>query len=214
MALSEIYASAAGDPRRIAKLKTAGYPPTLREALADPALLNGKLPKWPYSVPPTGTLPGERHPLQFGKGREHPVTEAEALGLVRRRRRLELVEKYAATVGDAVKTAALLETGAPRTLAEALSDVELLPAELPPWTASKGSFTLRLPTAGKALMDASAELAGSNFTTMTELLWWQYLKQAPLSPAEVEDLLAEYLAETLGADRAAEQPALFRPKRR
>ncbi|HCT79569.1 MAG TPA: hypothetical protein DGT23_23995 [Micromonosporaceae bacterium] len=219
LVITEIYASAAGDDALIAELKAAGFPATLKEALGDQRLAGETLPDWPHALPSPGQLPGESAPLTFAAGRKAPVTPEEALGIARRRRRRELIEKYAATVGDPAKLAALMAAGAPRTVAQALADPDQLPAELPPWTASKTLANLRFPPAAKARADAAAELADSNFTTMTELLWWRYLKQRPLSPLEVEDLTAEYLAETLGADLAADRAAerstdQFRPRKR
>lgn len=213
--LQDIYASAAGNKRRIAELAKAGFPPTLKQALADERLTGEGLPRWRHALPPAGSLPGEAAPLVFEPGRTRPVSVDEALGILRRKRRREIIEQYANAVGDPAASQALAAAGYPATVEEALANPETMIEQLARFGSRKLLVNFRFPPQLKALADAAAELAGTNVTAMTELLWWQFLQGAPMGPQEFVDRTADYLQATVGLERDEERKKKqFRPKRR
>jgi hypothetical protein len=213
--LQEIYASAAGNKRRVAELAKAGLPPTLKEALADERLIGDGLPRWRHALPPAGSLPGEAAPLLHESGRTRPVSADEALGILRRKRRREIIEQYANAVGDSAASEALAAAGYPPTAEAALTNPEMMIEQLPGFGSRKLLVNFRFPPQLKAMADAAAELAGTNVTAMTELLWWQFLHGAPMGPQEFEDRTAEYLQATVGSERDEERKKKqFRPKGR
>jgi len=87
--------------------------------------------------------------------------------------------------------------------------------QLPGFGSRKLMVNFRFPPQLKAMADAAAELADTNVTAMTELLWWLYLQGAPMGPQECVDRTAEYLQATVGVERDEERKKTqFRPKRR
>ncbi len=212
--LQDIYASAAGDKKRTADLAKAGFPPTLKEALTDERLA-AKMPRWRHTLPAAGDLPGEAAPLVYEPRRRRPISTDEALGILRRKRRREIIEQYANAAGDPVALEALEAAGYPPTAAEALTSAELMLEALPGFDSRKLITNFRFPPRLKAMAEAAAELAGTNVTAMTELLWWQFLQGAPFSPQDFENRTAEYLQATVGPERDEERKKTeFRPKRR
>lgn len=213
--LQDIYASAAGNKKRVTELAKAGFPPTLKQALADKRLMADGLPRWRHELPPAGSLPGETTPLLYKPRRTRPVSVDEALGILRRKRRREIIEQYANAVGDPGALDALAAAGFPATVEEALANPEMMFEALPGYGSRKLLVNFRFPPQLKAMADAAAELAGTNVTAMTELLWWQFLQGPPISPQEFTDQTADYLQATVGVERDEERKEKqFRPKSR
>ena len=144
-----------------------------------------------------GDLPAEDAALVYEPGRDTPIAQEEALRVLRRRRRAELVNKYADADPDALAAA-----GLPATLAEALEDPELMPTSLPAWNVRKVPVQQRLPQHLHALVMAHAEIEGSNLTAEIEMLLWKLVQQPPRDPAIVRTEYMEYLRATVGAARA------------
>ena len=106
-------------------------------------------------------LPGELKPLEWTPGRG-PISDAEALGVLRRRRRVELA-------------------GAPKTPGPRAG----VPEELPPPDAPKKSSIFRLPARTVARAHARAEMEGVPLTAVVEELLAAYADGVPEAPAAV-----------------------------
>lgn len=143
-------------------------------------------------IPPLGrALPGEAEPLKPRRGRNAPVTEAEALGVMRRKRRAEVAKQhYGAQLPPDV-----VEGGLPEEL-----EAEV-PGELPGWTTKKVPVTFRLPPRLRAYIDALSELEGANFAAELELALWQAVQQPPRSRQQMRQLLIDYTAQTVAQER-------------
>ncbi|MEU7823084.1 hypothetical protein [Catellatospora sp. NPDC049133] len=143
---------------------------------------------------PQPALPGEEGPLVAGPGRAHAVTEEEALGVLRRRRRHDLAERY-----DGADRESLAAAGLPADLEHEV------PAELPKWNSRKRPFTLRLPERLRALADAHAELEGTTFNALVELALFELIEQAPRTPEELRERYLRMAMETAGVEKLREQ---------
>lgn len=107
-------------------------------------------------------LPGELKPLTWHEGRG-PITDAEALGVLRRRRRVELAGP-----------------------AKAPGRRAGVPDELPHRAAPKKPTVFRLPARALARAHARAELEGVPLTAIIEELILAYAEGAPEQPALVQ----------------------------
>lgn len=110
-------------------------------------------------------LPGELKPLAWSEGRG-PITDEEALGVLRRRRRVEL--------------ASASKDGSRRNS---------VPLELPPAGAPRKPTMFRLPPRLLARAHARAELEVVPLTTIIEELLADYAQGAPQPPEQVHDRL-------------------------
>lgn len=106
-------------------------------------------------------LPGELKPLPWVPGRG-PITDEEALGVARRRCRVELA-------------------GQPKTSGQRSS----VPDELPAQCAPKKAAVFRLPARAMAVAHARAELEGVPLTAVLEEMLVAYATGAPQPPEEV-----------------------------
>lgn len=111
-------------------------------------------------------LPGELKPLDWVPGRG-PITADEALGVMRRRRRVELA-------------------GHPKSPGSRGG----VPDELPPASAPKKASVFRFPPRVMAFAHARAELEGVPLTAVLEELLRAYAESAPQRPEDVRDRLA------------------------
>ncbi|MBO3130157.1 hypothetical protein [Dermatophilus congolensis] len=107
-------------------------------------------------------LPGELKPLDWYEGRG-PITDGEALGVLRRRRRVELA-------------------GVPKSRGKRAG----VPEELPPAVGPKKASVFRLPERTMAFAHARAELERVPLTTVIEEMLRDYATSAPQSPQDVE----------------------------
>ncbi len=107
-------------------------------------------------------LPGELEPLEW-TAKRGPVTEEEALGVLRRRRRNELAQ-------------------APKREGAKRAEV---PSELPPESARKVPVVNRFPPRYLAIAHARAELEGTNLTAILEEMLVKYATGAPTRPETV-----------------------------
>ncbi len=107
-------------------------------------------------------LPGELKPLPWDPERG-PITDAEALGVLRRRRRVELA-------------------GAPKSRGRRSP----VPAELPGPDAPKRPTMFRLPPRLMARAHARAELEQVPLTTIVEELLAAYADGVPQAPEAVQ----------------------------
>ncbi len=112
-------------------------------------------------------LPGELKPLQWHPDRG-PITDDEALGVMRRRKRVDL----------ASRTSASARRGR-------------VPDELPPAQAPKKPAVFRLPPRALARAHARAEMEGVPLTTILEELLLAYAAGEPESPEAVADRIRE-----------------------
>jgi len=166
-----------------------------RAGRRSPQFRSGDLTRRPPEE--AGDLPSDEATLRYEPGRDTPVTADEALLVLRRRRRAELVRQYAEADAKSMKAA-----GKPATLAAALEDPAEMPTKLPPWNVRKVPVQQRLPQPLHALAVAHAEIEGSNLTAEIEMLLWKLVRQPPRDPQVVRAEYLEYLRETVGADRA------------
>lgn len=111
-------------------------------------------------------LPGELKPLAWSEGRG-PITDEEALGVLRRRRRVEL--------------ASASKDGSRRNP---------VPLELPPAGAPRKPTMFRLPPRLLARAHARAELEVVPLTTIIEELLLAYADGSPEPPRSVHERLA------------------------
>jgi hypothetical protein len=127
-------------------------------------MLTGAVPlsRVPQGVDPDSALPGEAAPLAWTAARG-PVTDDEALGVLRRRRRLELAQQ-------------------PKRSGAELRPV---PDELPSEDARKVGVMFRLPPYYVALANARAELEETNLTAILEEALIKYARGRPSSPPSV-----------------------------
>lgn len=107
-------------------------------------------------------LPGELKPLPWIAGRG-PITDEEALGVARRRCRVELA-------------------GQPKTSGQR----SVVPDELPAQRAPKKAAVFRLPARAMAVAHARAELEGVPLTAVLEEMLVAYATGAPQPPEEVQ----------------------------
>jgi hypothetical protein len=127
----------------------------------------------PEGVDESSALPGELAPLEWTPGRG-PVTEEEALGVLRRRRLNELAQR-------------------PKREGSRRPEV---PDELPASDARKTPVVNRFPARYLALAHARAELEGTNLTAILEELLVAYANGTPSRPETVHRrLLALYSRE-------------------
>ncbi|WP_369201011.1 hypothetical protein [Streptomyces sp. PU-14G] len=110
----------------------------------------------------TSALPGEWEPLQWSRGRG-PVTEDEALGVLRRRRRNELRQ-------------------APKREGAKRAEV---PTELPAESDRKIPVVNRFPPRYLAMAHARAEVEGTNLTAILEEMLVKYAMGKPTRPQTV-----------------------------
>lgn len=110
-------------------------------------------------------LPGELKPLEWVAGRG-PITDDEALGVLRRRRRVELA-------------------GHPKTKGHRSG----VPEQLPPPVGPKKASVFRLPQRTVARAHARAEMEGIPLTTVLEELLCTYAEGTPESPVAVRERL-------------------------
>ncbi|GGO98024.1 hypothetical protein [Wenjunlia tyrosinilytica] len=116
----------------------------------------------PEGVDEEEALPGELEPLEWTAGRG-PITEEEALGVLRRRRRNELAQ-------------------APKREGAKRAEV---PSELPAEQARKTPVVNRFPPRYLALAHARAEVEGTNLTAILEEMLVKYATGAPTRPETV-----------------------------
>ncbi|WP_168582981.1 hypothetical protein [Gephyromycinifex aptenodytis] len=110
-------------------------------------------------------LPGELKPLPWVPDRG-PITDAEALGVARRRRRVELA-------------------GQPKTTGQRSG----VPQELPADSSPKKAAVFRLPARAMAIAHARAEMEGVPLTAVLEEMLVAYAGGAPQNPEEVQQRL-------------------------
>lgn len=120
------------------------------------------LTRRPDGVDESEALPGELEPLAWTPNRG-PVTEAEALGVLRRRRRNELSQ-------------------APKRVGAKRPEV---PDELPPEYARKVPVVNRFPARYLAMAHARAEIEGTNLTAILEEMLVKYATGRPSRPQTV-----------------------------
>ncbi|MGW0704887.1 hypothetical protein ACWD4G_02740 [Streptomyces sp. NPDC002643] len=120
------------------------------------------LTRRPDGVDEEQALPGELEPLEWTPNRG-PITEAEALGVLRRRRRNELSQ-------------APKRQGAKRPE---------IPSELPPGDARKVPVINRFPARYLAMAHARAEVEGTNLTAILEEMLVKYATGKPTRPQTV-----------------------------
>jgi hypothetical protein len=145
-------------------------------------------------VPPPGdALPGELAALERRARRTKPVTEQEALGVWRRKKRADIANGLAG--GDRKVLDRLVRKGLPAEAEEGVPD------ELPGWDSKKIVLTMRIHPRLRALADALAELEGTNLTSLVELALWKLVNSPPRDPATVEREFDEMLDNTVIADR-------------
>ncbi len=126
----------------------------------------------PDGVDEETALPGELEPLEWTPNRG-PITEEEALGVLRRRRRNELSQ-------------APKREGAKRPE---------IPSELPPENARKVPVVNRFPARYLAMAHARAEVEGTNLTAILEEMLVKYATGKPTRPGTVSRrLLSLYTA--------------------
>ncbi|GHE07334.1 hypothetical protein [Streptomyces alanosinicus] len=116
----------------------------------------------PDGVDEDGALPGELEPLQWTPDRG-PITEEEALGVLRRRRRNELSQ-------------------APKRQNAKRPEI---PAELPPEGARKVPVVNRFPARYLAMAHARAEVEETNLTAILEEMLVKYATGKPTRPQTV-----------------------------
>lgn len=110
-------------------------------------------------------LPGELKPLDWFPGRG-PITDDEALGVMRRRRRVELA-------------------GQPKSSGRR----DGVPQELPAQSAPKKAAVFRLPARTMALAHARAEMEGVPLTAVLEEILVAYATGDPQRPDDVQQRL-------------------------
>lgn len=115
-----------------------------------------------------GRLPGEDMPLMYTPGRG-PITEDEALGVLRRRRRVDLA--YRPKRPDVKRPT--------------------VPDELPDAAAPKQTSVSRFPPRALAVAYARAEIEDVPLTAILEEALIIYAEGAPESPETVKQRLAE-----------------------
>ncbi|NKS56327.1 hypothetical protein GS504_01695 [Rhodococcus hoagii] len=118
-------------------------------------------------ISPKKALPGETEPLAYTPGRG-PITDDEILGVMRRQRR---ENKKATEKGNVARAE--------------------VPDELPPVTARKTAFMVRLPPYFLAAAKARAEVEGTNVTAIIEEHIIKYATGKPTAPATVTRRLRE-----------------------
>src|SRR5687767_9432761 len=149
---------------------------------------------------PGEPLPGEDGLLEWTTGRSLPTTNAEALGVWRRKKRAEIAKELAA--GDERKLKKLVQKGLPS------EDEARVPQELPSWDSKKTPVTMRLHPTLRALVDALSEIEGTNFSTEVELALWKLVNSAPRDPDAVRRELMEMMASTVIPERNKRQYGL------
>jgi hypothetical protein len=146
---------------------------------------------------PGAALPGELAPLAAHRRRTKPITEQEALGVWRRKKRADIATELAE--GDDKKLQRMAQKGLPA------EHEQRVPDELPGWDSKKVVVTMRIHPRLRALVDALAELEGTNLTTEVELALWKLVNGPPRDPAAVRQEFEEMLAETVIPDRLERQ---------
>lgn len=106
-------------------------------------------------------LPGELKPLEWVPGRG-PITDEEALGVMRRRKRVELAGRSRSSVRRG-----------------------RVPDELPPESAPKKPAVFRLPPRALGHAHARAEMEGIPLTTVLEEFLLAYASGDPQAPDTV-----------------------------
>ncbi|OIV39154.1 hypothetical protein BIV57_02150 [Mangrovactinospora gilvigrisea] len=117
----------------------------------------------PEGVAEDEALPGELEPLEWEANRG-PVTEDEALGVLRRRRSNELSQ-------------------APKRAGAKRAEI---PTELPPEEARKVSVVNRFPPRYLAMAYARAEIENTNLTAILEEMLVKYATGSPTRPETVK----------------------------
>lgn len=115
---------------------------------------------------PEAALPGELKPLDWVEGRG-PITADEALGVLRRRRRVDLA-------------------GQPKSPGPRGG----VPDDLPPESAPKKASVFRFPPRAMAFAHARAELEGVPLTAVLEEMLAAYADGPPGRPEDVQERLA------------------------
>lgn len=148
---------------------------------------------------PGGPLPGESGPLVYADREPGPVTDAEALGALRRREAIALASMYAESSPQA-----LADAGFPPTLDEALQT--MLSTAMPKWDSKAKPVSNRLAAPLLALMAARAELEGVKVNAWLELTVWEKLREPVREPAEVAKAYEEMKKRTVVAERVGLHP--------
>jgi len=152
----------------------------------DPTSLD---PRYIVAVRDARALPGETGALEYEPGRG-PVTDEEALGVMRRRKGAQLARMYAESTPDA-----LAQRGLPLTLEEALE--RHLPTELPPRDKAKEVTSISLPPRLMARLVARAEVEGRNLNALIEMLLWRLDREPPQDPEQVRREYAEMMGDLM-----------------
>jgi hypothetical protein len=142
-------------------------------------------------------LPGEDGPLRWEQGRDHPVTDAEALGVWRRKKRAEIAKDLAD--GDEKALKKLARQGLP-----AAHEAQV-PQQLPAWDSKKVPVTMRMHPRLRAMVDALGELEETNFAAEVELALWKLVTGVPRDPDEVRRELADMISSTIMPERVQRQ---------
>lgn len=119
------------------------------------------------AVPEDQALPGELRLLAYAPGRTHPVTDEEALGVARRKYRTDI--------------------------ASGKERVDPLPDALPPHDTQKASVHTRLAARVVSLMQARAELEGTNSANVLDEYALRYALGVPENPQEAGQRQREFL---------------------
>jgi len=159
----------------------------------DPTSLD---PRYIVAVPDGTALPGETGALAYEPGRG-PVSDDEALGVLRRRKGAQLARMYAESTPKALE-----QRGLPPTLDEALD--RHLPRELPARDKAKEVTSISLPPRLMARLVARAEIEGRNLNALIEMMLWRLDHEPPQDPDDVRQAYAEMM-DDLKTRQAADQ---------
>jgi hypothetical protein len=133
-------------------------------------------------------------------GRRDPVTDEEALEMLRQQQAKELAETYSRT-----PVAELKRRDLPSTLEEAVRT--RLSTALPVWDQPIGFTGVRLPPRLHALLAAKADLEGIPVNVAVEMLVWHAVNEPVRDRAEVKAQFEEMMRRTVLAEREGQQSA-------
>lgn len=158
----------------------------MAQRIMDASLLNPE-----RIVPPAGDpLPGELGRLQREPGQQHPITVPEALGVMRRKARYELAERY-----EGASHEQLAAAGLPPELEDQV------PSRLPGWNEPMERRTLRMPSRVWAMLEARAEYLGVTLTAVLELEAFGLSEKDLPTPESFQNDYNRFYRETTAKER-------------